>query len=79
MTATPGFLSWLFGRRRRRNDRVSPDAEAMKYQVQKYSREISQVSHANTNAVMHMQGSSAEMRKSADALAQLARGFQGRL
>lgn len=56
--------------------RHSPDSEQMKYEVISDNKKASVESHALRNAVAHLQGSSAGMRKSADAVAELARQFQ---
>lgn len=56
----------------------SPDAERMKFTTADERKLISVAAHAQANATMHNERASAEMRKSSDALAELARGFQGR-
>lgn len=54
-------------------NRQSPDAEQMKYEVQKSEEPIRKESHRNRNAVSQLQGQSVEMRRQADAFASLAR------
>jgi hypothetical protein len=57
----------------------SPDAEKMKFTTAEERHLISVAAHAQANATMHHEQASIEMRKTSDALAELARGFQGRI
>lgn len=55
---------------------LSSDREKMAFSSEPDREMISAASHAQASAAMLDQATSQEMRKSADALASLARGFQ---
>lgn len=55
------------------------DAERMKAEAAESRKEVSKHAHALDHAHMQLEGASREMKRSVDALAQLARSFQGRI
>ena len=54
---------------------TSPDREQMKFASEPEKKKVSIASHAQSNAAMKNSASSQEMRRSSDAIADLARGW----